>query len=114
MTKPFIQLDLGFLNDKNNGLGLSCKFGGLFYDHYSDKSNGSSTIGNYFPPSKITEPIIEPCLTYRFGGWGVSGQLQIGTTLIAYPAAIVASEVYVSAGIQVRIYDFLQPGKPEE
>ena len=109
ITKPFVQFDAGLLTKKNNGLGLSCKFGALIFDHYSDIKAGMNNVGNY-PLNNSMEAIIEPCITYRFGIKNVSIQLQMGTDFTPNDPYLLSSEAYVSAGIQFRLYNLLKSG----
>ena len=116
ITKPFIQLDLGILDNKKNGLGLSCKFGELIFDHYSDKLTGTYYMyGNslYQPIGYSTRLIIEPCITYRVGGRDISCQMQFGATFTptgnGFPLGI--TDMFVSIGVQARFYDFLKREK---
>ena len=120
ITKPFIQLDLGFLNNKKNGLGLSCKFGDFIFDHYSDKHTGtfpdpnnSNHIPDYYPLDNSSQATVEPCITYRAGGKNIICQLQLGTTFSPYSSSLAINDVFVSVGIQAR-FDFLKKKEPEE
>ena len=119
ITKPFIQLDLGILDDKKNGLGLSCKFGKLIFDHYADRLTGTYYMnGNslYQSVGHSTRSIIEPCITYRVGGRSISCQVQFGTTFTptgnGFPLGI--TDVFVNIGIQARFNDFIKQKGPKK
>ncbi len=101
ITKPFIQMDIGFLNDKRNGLGISFKFGDLIYNHYSNKQTGNAI--NFYPDDASNKGIIEPCITYRFGGSSICCQLQLGTTFLTnVSSSFYLNDVFASAGLHVR------------
>jgi len=80
-TKTFIQTDIGFLNKKKNGLGLSCKFGYDIYDH-SFFIHGDEWQYPYMHPYIRTSfqnfYQIEPSLTWRFGWRKLNFQVQTG------------------------------------
>jgi len=101
MTKPFIQADLGFQIRSWLQLGLSCRVGYLYFDHYLENgTNMDSTLiaKNFSITKNLNFSVIDPAITLRLGRKNLKFMFQYGFSF----ASEYEHSAYYNVGLSYR------------